>query len=58
MFTILTKGASPYWEGPNTQDSASAQFRIRAWKESSLPTPDFKETNIPLVAASGSGMYN
>lgn len=48
-------GESPYWEGVNNQDSWSALFRVRAWKASSLPTPDFMETGIPIQARSGSG---
>ena len=39
-------GTAPYWTGPNFQESKEVQVRVRAWKMSSLPAPDFSVTGI------------
>ena len=40
--------SSQYWEGPNRQDTLSASVRVRAWKQSSFPKPDFHSSGIPI----------
>ncbi|XP_052237737.1 uncharacterized protein LOC127849054 [Dreissena polymorpha] len=48
-------GVSPYWVGPNSQTSGSVEVRVRCWKASSLPIPEYSLTNRNITAATGSG---
>ncbi|XP_060570415.1 uncharacterized protein LOC132728759 [Ruditapes philippinarum] len=52
--TIYTENSN-YWEGPNNDDSFDCYVRVRAWKTSSMPVPDFQMKNIKIHAACEKG---
>lgn len=44
-----------YFLGSNTQTSHAVHVRIRAWKSSSLPEPDFSQLDVVVEAGSPDG---
>lgn len=47
--TIYTDNSS-FWEGPNSDSCYFAYVRVRAWKNASMPRPDFHVNNIVIEA--------
>ncbi|XP_060579477.1 uncharacterized protein LOC132736376 [Ruditapes philippinarum] len=45
-------GSSPYWHGPNTQMSFSADIKVKCWTAASLPPPCVQITDIYMSAGS------
>ena len=44
-----------YFNGPNNQTSVKAAVKVRAWKASSLPYPDFTKKEMFISAGSTKG---
>ena len=50
LSVLLLTENSNYWEGPNNDESYGCFVRVRAWKMSSMPVPDFHLERIEIHA--------
>ncbi|XP_053394304.1 von Willebrand factor D and EGF domain-containing protein-like [Mercenaria mercenaria] len=48
---VLYTENSKYWDGPNADDSYDGYVRVRAWKLSSFPKPDFKIDGFNITSS-------
>lgn len=54
MITFTSENSN-YWEGPNSDEAFDCYVRVRAWKMSSFPKPDFHFKGLEIKAACQNG---